>query len=322
MIEEVSAPADLRTWDGQVSPFYYLEVFGETRPLLNTQYAEVLAAGPIDGTAQTTQAAPIYEYWWTIGHPGHNPFQSKVWSEDTMSAGESSSDRWQSLQEVEGAAARVYLYFPVANNWRIKELMATLKYLTPVPQQGSWWNTIANDWSHISPLVDDASKLAGLVPGGAGAAPILSTIAKLQINTVPQTKTLDWSVEKVTFGRQPRGVMQGIMWQLPKAVFLELGSRITGGVALSFIPCHVQEPNHAAEEVVAPVPGKLLAHSVIYGPKPNGPLWSPGPDGRKFIELWLEPQLPSESTSTSEGTTTQLSAPAAGPEATASDEKD
>jgi hypothetical protein len=48
-----------------------------------------------------------------------------------------------------------------------------------------------------------AASAPGVVPGvgtvAAGAAPILSAIAKLQVETVPQgVKGFDWYVEKVT----------------------------------------------------------------------------------------------------------------------------
>jgi hypothetical protein len=73
-IESASHPEDLTQWDGKddATPFYF-EVFGETSPLLDTTYAEIVPAGPTDGGTQTTQSAPVYEYWWTIGHPGHRP---------------------------------------------------------------------------------------------------------------------------------------------------------------------------------------------------------------------------------------------------------
>lgn len=32
--------------------------------------------GAVEGSAQTTQPTPVYEYWWTIGHPGHRPENS------------------------------------------------------------------------------------------------------------------------------------------------------------------------------------------------------------------------------------------------------
>lgn len=44
MIEVASHPADLRNWNPRES-LYYLEVFGETQPLVDVNYAEVQPAG-------------------------------------------------------------------------------------------------------------------------------------------------------------------------------------------------------------------------------------------------------------------------------------
>jgi len=42
---------------------------------------------------------------------------------------------------------------------------------------------------------------------------------------------------KVTFGSPEHGgVMQGVVWTLPKSMFAELGGRLTGGLAVSFLP--------------------------------------------------------------------------------------
>ena len=66
MITVASFPDDLGAWDQDVNPFY-LEVFGETEPLLDMTHAEVIPVG--GSTAATATPTPIYEYWWTIGHP-------------------------------------------------------------------------------------------------------------------------------------------------------------------------------------------------------------------------------------------------------------
>jgi hypothetical protein len=73
MIETVSYPEDLSSWDPDAQPFY-LELFGETSPKMDLSYAEVLPSGSgADGQPQTAAPTPIYEYWWTIGHPGYPP---------------------------------------------------------------------------------------------------------------------------------------------------------------------------------------------------------------------------------------------------------
>jgi len=73
-IEVASHPEDLTTWEPEATPFY-LEVFGETSPQIDPSYAEVIPAHTsTDATPTQATDAPVYEYWWTIGHPGlpHN----------------------------------------------------------------------------------------------------------------------------------------------------------------------------------------------------------------------------------------------------------
>jgi hypothetical protein len=275
MIEVASYPSDLKTWDPENDRFY-LELFGETNPLLNDKYAEVVPAGPIDGAVQSSQPAPVYEYWWTIGHLGY-------WGDSF----------WGHLQD---PAARVYMYFPAWGGWRIKEVVAAVKYLSPTAEQQSMWNAAARDWQTLQPIVADASQLAGALgpgPGTAagGAASLLSTIAKLKINSVPQTAGFPWSVGKVAYLRPDAGVMQGITWTLPKKMFTVLGGRLTGSIALSFIPARYQggEVATAAQGEQAFERLPVLTHAVVYGPQEEE-VWGPAQD--QFVELYVLPQMP------------------------------
>lgn len=45
--------------------FYFLELYGETSPEVDIEYAEVLA------TRGKSNAGPIYEYLWTLGRVEH-----------------------------------------------------------------------------------------------------------------------------------------------------------------------------------------------------------------------------------------------------------
>jgi hypothetical protein len=285
VIETVSHPADLKTWKAQEQPFY-LELVGETSPLVDTQYAEVSPAGPLDAAPQISQAAPIYEYWWTIGHPGQPHRTGHLW--DASDGDEPAGDMWQKLQEQEGAAGRVYLFFPTSGGWRIKELLATVKYLPPHAEQHTLWEQVSQGWKAASPIVSDAAELAKLVPAGAAIGVALSVIAKLQVNSVPQAEGFEWSVSKVTFGSID-GVMQGVMWELPPKMFTDLGSRLTGSLALSFIPAHNQQNGNVSTGPIELKPLPALAHAVVYGPE--GPIWVPG--RRQFVKLTLAPVVPS-----------------------------
>lgn len=167
MIEVVSTQVDVEV-DAHRNTSHYLELYGETRPALASNYAQVLPAGSVDSGAETAQVTPIYEYWWTIGHEldiyyenatrllGRGPYHSHGF--------------WENLGDVDGAAARVYLYFPVNGNWRIKELTATLKYLSPAPEQRNWLHDLLGHWQRATPLLQDASNIAGLIPTPATAA--------------------------------------------------------------------------------------------------------------------------------------------------------
>jgi hypothetical protein len=81
----------------------------------------------------------------------------------------------------------------------------------------------------------------------------LATLSKLQFGSVPTGKGgYDWYVEKVSTGySKARGVMQGVMWILPWDMFEDLGSRITGSLAVSFVPNRRQD----IDEEWVPKPG-------------------------------------------------------------------
>lgn len=319
MIEVVSGEGTLKDRGGR-SHSCYLEVYGETRPIVNVGAAEVTPATDPTASGMTPPSAPIYEYWWTLGH--------RIEAQEGKATGDVPSDMmasaeqrgrasfWDALTEVNGAAAHVYLFFPVSGNWRIKEVTATLKYLSPVPNQSSWWEAAAKGLKEISPLAQDASQLAGLIPNPAfaGASQLLGTIAKLQVNSVPPSDSIKWSVMKVTTGHPPRGVKQGVAWNLPASAFRILGSRVTGSVAVSVIPASFQEPDHdntPSGAAAGPVLERraIEAHAVIYGPD-GQQLWIPGspPSAdtedhqtasadqsqaqEQFIYLHVTPQLP------------------------------
>jgi len=195
---------------------------------------------------------------------------------------------WTNLKS--DPAARVYMFFPVSGGWRIKELTATVKYLSPVPKQQSLWEKAAQEWQVLSPIVQDASTLADAIGPEVGvpvqgAAKTLDALAKLKITSLPQSEGFNWSVGKVTFGHQdtdPKrsGVMQGVVWELPKAMFTELGGRLTGSLAVTFIPCSKQGTDSNTVE-----PRDLLAHAVVYGP--DAEIWAPAE--RQFVHLTLSP---------------------------------
>ncbi|GEM_PF-983237 len=280
VITVASFPADLGQWDQDEHP-YYLEVFGEAAPLLDMTHAEVIPAG--SSTAASTSPTPIYEYWWTIGHGGSKPEHRHLFESRQK------LDLWHRLEDI---AARVYLYFPISGGWRMQELAASAKYLSPVAHQSDWTEKAAADWQRTQPILAGAGQAVsalGLVPGvgtvAAGAAPILSAISKLQLGTVPQgIKGFDWYVEKVTVpAAAHHGVMQGVVWAIPKEMFELLGGRLTGSLALSFIPAAAaDQPSWEARTL------PMLAHAAVYADGQTS--WVPAQN--RFVELPLSPRIP------------------------------
>jgi len=291
-IESASHPADLTKWDPDVQPFY-LELFGETSPEIDVHYAE--ASSPSSDTTEVSVAksAPIYEYFWTVGHPGlprHADGVARFLHLDKPGADERAEQLWGHLKD--DPAARVYLFFPLGGGWRIKELVATVKYLTPVREEQSLMEQAAKDWQQLQPVVAGASQVAGMVapaagPVGVGAASALAAIAKLKVNSVPRAKGFEWSAGKVTFGSS-LGIMQGVMWELPKNMFAVLGGRLTGSVAVSFIPDNHQAAGEVAQDTPQPKQLDVLAHAVVRGPDQD--FWAP--TSREFVHLSVAPRLP------------------------------
>lgn len=279
VIAVASYPGDLASWNQDEDP-YYLEVFGEAEPVLDMAHAEVL---PVHGaTTQTSPVSPVYEYWWTVGHGGTKPEHHHLFENRRRAL-------WDRLEDI---AARVYLYFPIDGGWRIQEVAASTKYLAPVAHQSDWSEKAAADWQRMQPIVAGAGEMAsalGVVPGvgtiAAGAAPILSAASKLRIGSVPQdVQGFNWYMEKVTFGAAgDHGVMQGVVWAIPKEMFESLGGRLVGSLAVSFIPTASGDTTKWE-----PAARSLLAHAVVYAEGKHS--WVPGQS--RFVELTLSPKPP------------------------------
>lgn len=293
MIEVVSSPANLQDWEPDKQPFY-LELYGETEPLVDEAYAQAVPAGSADPKA--TADAPVYEYWWTLGYPGQ-PQEHRHWfgAKGFGEKGFGEKEGKKPWQEIADPAARIYVYFPILAGWRAHEIVATLKYLSPVPEQHEWLRSVVDDFQAVQPLLSGASSVAGLIPGGGTASKWLSTVAGLQISNLPQSADLDWSVGMVTYGSK-KGVMQGVMWTIPRTVFERLGGRLTGSVAVSFVPARRQTDSgqHQEGQDHAYRPAEILAHAVVYGTDEQSWWTPPGEDndGTNCVELRISPQSP------------------------------
>ena len=295
MIEAVSSPLDLTQWDASIHPFY-LEFFGETSPVLDMAFSEVIPAGGQD--PQTTSPAPVYEYWWTLGHKSAAPHGDLY--ESALGAGDGAppdpqAPVWENFKK--DVAARVYLYFPISGGWRIREIVATVKYLVPLAQHQDWWAKAVKDFGAIAPLLGGAGAVAGFVPGGATASKWLQTVGKLHPGSMPQDKSYPWSVEKVTEGGGGVPVMQGVVWNLPRSLMRDQGGRVTGSLAVTVYPApqqavgKVAEPGSGTEQPTVSEQLPAKAHAVVY-PNKGAPIWVPGATGLNFIELQIAPRIP------------------------------
>ena len=291
-IESASYPEDLAKWDAADQPFY-LELFGETSPEVDVHYAEASSPSSADAANPVAPSTPIYEYYWTIGHAGlprNAEGLSRFLHLGKEGAGARAEKLWGHLKD--DPAASVYVFFPLGGGWRIKELVATVKYLTPVREQQTLLDQAAREWQQMQPVVDGAGQVASLAasalgPIGVGASAALSAIAKLKVDSVPQAKGFEWSAGKVTFASRV-GVMQGVIWDLPRNMFAVLGGRLNGSVAVSFIPDRRQARGEVARDVPPLEPQDVLAHAVVHGPDQDH--WAPGI--RDFVHLTVCPRLP------------------------------
>ncbi|MGC9222157.1 MAG: hypothetical protein ACP5H2_12600 [Solirubrobacteraceae bacterium] len=294
-IKSVSSPVDVRAWDPdkpESKPFYF-ELLGETEPLLDGSFAELAIAPATDELAGAPRSS-VYEYWWTIGHEGRPPGASG--SRFRRWTGRAQGDWiWDRLDD---HAAAVSVFFPTDGGWRANEVAAAVKYMSPVPHDPTFAERASGAMTTVEPLLQDAGKLVSLVQPAVGgvaskAAQTLDVLAQMKINQVPQVGGYAGAVSKVTTVSESGGVAYGVRWTLPKLMFRELGSRITGTVAVSFVP--VTRQGDAAQP---PQTGHIRAHASI-SPRGEPPIWVPSQSG--FLALEVTPKLPASREPASHG---------------------
>lgn len=281
MIQFTTWPSSLAHWSPDRDSPFYLELYGETNPELDERYLEVLSlAEEQQGLKEGARLAPLYEYCWTLGHLD--------------------DDRKHTWGELAEKAAEVYLYFPSTGGWRIQELVATVKYLCPAREHASLLQEAAHMFATAQPIIEDASKLAAgaaWIPGAGiaatGTAALLDTIAKLKITSVPPAQGYDWSVQKVARHISGEGLVHGVKWILPRKMFVELGTRLTGSIALSIVPAELQSDS-SKNKRYSPQRRSIRATAVIHEHpaimREGRPLISlPEPGG--FLELQVQPKL-------------------------------
>lgn len=92
----------------------YLELYGETQPFICTNLTETLPANAMNNDPIMIAGPPIHKYFWTIGIPKHL------------------YDRMNSRHDIK---AEVTVYFLLTADWRVEEIVATIKFVRPLPHQ-------------------------------------------------------------------------------------------------------------------------------------------------------------------------------------------
>jgi hypothetical protein len=284
MIQFVTWPSDIAEWSVEEDGRFYLELYGEIQPEVDDRYVEVLSmAEEHQGLKEGARLAPLYEYCWNLGC---------LVDDDNI---EQETEAWGDLADI---AAEVYLYFPTAGGWRIEELVSTVKYLCPAREHTSLLQEAAHMFATAQPIIEDVSRLAsassalapGIGPAATGTAALLDTIAKLKLTSVPPAEGYDWSVQKVARYLSGEGLVSGVKWVLPKKLFREFGTRLTGSIALSVVPSRLQSPTNNGEPQSferLPVRAKAIIHEHALMPGRGRSVCLPK---RGFLELQVHPK--------------------------------
>jgi hypothetical protein len=170
----------------------WLEAYGETMPAINW------------GTVKAPANGGLYEYRWAFGY-------SKAFFSDPRPK---TGSRWRGRkrkrshsERLDYPAAHARLFLAAGCNCRVSEILATVKHLSPVPEEQTWREALAKDFTAIAPVIGIAGKAAA-----DGAKWFVRRIDRV------------WS----------KSLFRGIEWELSLGLLLQLGARVTGGLLTSF----------------------------------------------------------------------------------------
>jgi hypothetical protein len=275
-------PPDIAQWDHAKDRCVYLEMFGEASPRMTPAYTQLPIPEKNGASRHSTNLAPLYEYYWSLGYIDLDK--------------KCGPDSWGGHPA--DTAAEIYLYFPTAGGWRAEELLATVKYLCPGREHSSLLQNAAHMFSTAQPIVDDASKLAGAtgVPGvgliAASTAAFLDVIGRLKLTSIPPEGDYQWCVQRVVQHVQGEGLLYGVKWTIPKKLFIEFGSRLTGSIAVNIIPSMLQTSSAESDYVQPrrlPARAAALMHLHPRNGAQNEPIRLPTRE-EEFLELAIEPR--------------------------------
>ena len=180
-------------------------------------------------------------------------------------------------------AVHIYLYFAADSNWRVSEILATVKHLAPVQDERTWREDLGKDFTAIQPVIGAVGQVAADVSGMPELGSIAQTVSRLKVTSVPPTQNAEWFVRRIDTVRDHH-LYHGIEWQLSKGLLDQLGSRVTGGLLVSF--ASVEADGAAPSD---PSQG-MLAKAVLHYIEAGGSTRDISiPYENDFLSLRLEP---------------------------------
>ncbi len=284
MIEVDSCyPSDWSTWNSSsLQP--YLELYGEAHPFICTNLTETLPAHSMNNDPEMNAVAPIYEYFWTIGI---SEYLCARFAQHLENVVQKKVDSFRH----QDTGAEVTLYFPLTGGWRVEPVVASIKYVRPLPHHDNLVKKVAEYWDTVAPIVSKVAELTEHldIPGVSTSASLINTLAKVPITSLPPVEGLPWTLTKVT-GYLDSEIRDGVQWSLPKKLFYVLGSRLTGSIAVYFHPAQSrqkQQETVSNSQLIVPT-RSILAQAVVHDNGKRFP--SIEKDGKEYIELDVIPR--------------------------------
>ncbi len=233
---------------------------------------------------QMSATAPIYEYFWTVGISEHLFDKFSQHAENIVDSG---VDKFRHLD----TGAEVTMLFPVTGGWRAEEIVATIKYVRPLPHREDLVKKVADYWETVGPVVGKVADLTEHlnIPGVSTGASLINTLAKVPITSLPPVDGLSWSIQKIT-GYENSEIMDGVKWTLPPKLFYILGSRVTGSIAVYFHPAQSRKKQQeaASTDQSTMQTRPILARAVVHDSGEQ--IFNLEKDGKEYIELEVTPR--------------------------------
>jgi hypothetical protein len=241
-----------------------LEVLGELEPVISPLTEPVERAGT--GMVLVPTEPHLFEYQWTLEYP-ELPDREDESPEAVRSF-------WPPFRRDRGAprrspeaATRVRLMFALQPGWRASEIMATVKHLSPVQEEETWREKVAEDWNSLAPMLGAAGDAAATVVGQPEIGSVARAMARLKVTSVPQTPATHWFVERFHEHTEAAHYW-GTEWHLPATLLRAVGTRITGSLLVAFLAYHGGDPLDDAE--VTDSDTLLAEAAVVSGPEEVG----------------------------------------------------